>query len=485
MDFPYTLHIIGIIILVLLSTWLDRAFENTRFFARKLLHIGAIGAVAHATYITEESFLTLFVWLIFSAATLLTLAVLGGFFQIDGRKSWGIAYFPWVLWLLLLCFPEQKHNIAISFGILAVSDGLSAIAGRFIRLKTFWGYSNQTINGKTWIGYGVFVLTAWTFLMVVFWNQLHLKNDGASLFNSLLTLFILALSTAMVELLSGNGADNISVPLWCFFILIKLKQLSFLIWAGSAFILPIMCIAIWVVWKKWLSMDGLFAAILLAILVLLAGIDIIPLVIFFVLGSVASKLNTTQKSDHKQGKARDRWQVAANGGIIGILALLNVWGLNAHIMGPSDMNFFVFVVMAAALGDTLSSELGIRWGNNPRSILTWKQVPIGLSGGVTGFGLLGAFLGGLIMAAYSYVHYEIQWETTGFIALSGLLGSLIDSLLGDSVQEKFERQGNLSDIGVAADRVRGVAGVTNDAVNLISLFLVLAIAWLWAVFILT
>ncbi len=481
MDFPYTPHIALIVALVGLTTLMDRTVKNARFLARKILHIGAIGVVAHATYICEESTVSLFNWLIWGAAVLLTLAVFSGFFQIDGRKSWGIAYFPWVLWFLLRFFPDHTQNIAWAFGILAVSDGLSAIAGRFIRLNTIWGRSNKTINGKTWIGFGVFVLTAWIFLIVIFGNQLLLKNDGASLFISLFTLFILALSAAMVELLSGNGADNISVPLWSFFVLIKLKQLSFLIWAGSAFILPIMGIAIWVVWKKWLSMDGLFAAILLALLVLLAGIDIIPLVIFFVLGSVASKLNTTQKSDHKQGKARDRWQVAANGGIIGILALLNVWGLNAHIMGPRDMNFFVFVVMAAALGDTLSSELGMRWGKNPRSILTWKQVPVGLSGGVTVFGLLGAFLGGLIMAAYSCVHYEIQWETTGFIALSGLLGSLIDSLLGDSVQEKFERQGNLSDVGMAKERVSGIGGLTNDIVNFITLGLVLFIAWLWVV----
>jgi uncharacterized membrane protein len=54
-------------------------------------------------------------------------------------------------------------------------------------------------------------------------------------------------------------------------------------------------------------------------------------------------------------------------------------------------------------------------------------------------------------------------------------GSLIDSLLGDWVQEKFERRGQLSDVGFPNERVSGIKGINNDAINFISLGLVLLV----------
>jgi uncharacterized membrane protein len=61
------------------------------------------------------------------------------------------------------------------------------------------------------------------------------------------------------------------------------------------------------------------------------------------------------------------------------------------------------------------------------------------------------------------------------IISAALGGSLIDSLLGDWVQEKFERQGQLSDVGLPQERVSGIKGMNNDAINFISLGLVLLV----------
>jgi dolichol kinase len=142
------------------------------FLSRKILHIGAISAVAHATFITPQAQLPMLSTLILTAAVLLTIAVFMGFFEIDGRKSWGIAYFPWVLFLMLLFQPERTEIIALSFAVLAVSDGLSALAGRYIQLPPKYRLYNATINGKTWVGFAVFVTSAWVVLMVYFGSQL-------------------------------------------------------------------------------------------------------------------------------------------------------------------------------------------------------------------------------------------------------------------------------------------------------------------------
>ena len=252
MDFLYTAHLVFILILVLSTHYLGVKSPNNVFLSRKMLHIGAISAVAHATFITPQNQLSMFSLLILTAAVLLTIAVLTGFFEIDGRKSWGIAYFPWVLFIMLMGQPERSKIIALSFAVLAVSDGLSALAGRYIRLPKKWMARNATINGKTWVGFIVFVLSAWVLLMLHFGPQLLEKNDGQSVPTALIQLFLIALTAAMVELISKKGTDNIWLPLWVFLLLVWISRLGFLVslFANYIHIVAIIAYAVWR--KKWL-----------------------------------------------------------------------------------------------------------------------------------------------------------------------------------------------------------------------------------------
>lgn len=473
MDFLYTAHLVFILVLVVSTHYLGAKSPIRVFLSRKILHIGAISTVAHATFITPQDQLPMYSMLILTAAVLLTIAVLKGFFEIDGRKSWGIAYFPWVLFIMLMGQPERSEIIALSFAVLAVSDGLSALAGRYIRLPQNWMARNATINGKTWVGFVIFVLSAWVLLMAHFGSQLLEKNDGFSLSTAVLTLFIIAFTAAMVELISNKGTDNIWLPLWVFVMLYWTDRLSFMVSLFGDY-LPLIGLLAYVVWrKKWLSVDGLFTAILLAVVVLLAGVNMLPLCIFFLVGSLASKINKKANSDLKHGKPRDMWQVLANGGWVGFLALIKGFLVNSGIIGSYDLDFVVVLLMSAALGDTLSSEIGMRWGKNPFRITTGKPVPVGLSGGISFVGLAGALLGGVIMSVYASSVFEPSIGLWLGIISAALGGSLIDSLLGDWVQEKFERQGQLSDVGFTNERVSGIKGVNNDAINFISLGLVL------------
>ena len=473
MDFLYTAHVVFILILVVSTHYLGVKSPKSVFLSRKILHIGAILAVAHATFITPQAQLPMLSTLILTAAVLLTIAVFKGFFEIDGRKSWGIAYFPWVLFLMLLFQPQRTEIIALSFAVLAVSDGLSALAGRYIRLPPKYRLYNATINGKTWVGFAVFVASAWVVLMVYFGSQLLEKNEGFSLNTALLSLFIIALTSAMVELISKNGTDNLWLPLWVFLLLVWISRIGFLVSLFANYI-PIVAIIAFVVWrKKWLSIDGLFTAILLALVVVLAKVNMVPLLIFFLLGSLASRINKKANSDIKHGKPRDMWQVLANGGWIGFLALIKGFLIDRGIIGPYELDFAVVILMSAALGDTLSSEIGMRWGKNPFRITTGKRVPVGVSGGISFAGLAGALLGGVIMSIYASSIFGLSIGMWLGVISAAFGGSLIDSLLGDWVQEKFERRGQLSDVGLPNERVSGIKGINNDAINFISLGLVL------------
>ena len=122
------------------------------------------------------------------------------------------------------------------------------------------------------------------------------------------------------------------------------------------------------------------------------------------------------------------------------MALIKGFLIDRGIVGSYDLDFAVVLLMSAAFGDTLSSEIGMRWGKNPFRITTGKPVPVGLSGGVSFAGLAGAVLGGVIMAIYASWVFEPDMGLWLAIISAALGGSLIDSLLGDWVQEKFERR---------------------------------------------
>ena len=139
----------------------------------------------------------------------------------------------------------------------------------------------------------------------------------------------------------------------------------------------------------------------------------------------------------------------------------------------------VLIVMSAALGDTLSSEIGMRWGKNPIQITTGKRVPVGLSGGISLAGTLGALLGGLVMSIYALTMFEVRLAMFLDLLIAALGGSIIDSLLGDSIQEKFKHNGELRDVGLPNNRVSGIIGFNNDAINFISLGIIMIFFICW------
>ncbi len=169
-----------------------------------------------------------------------------------------------------------------------------------------------------------------------------------------------------------------------------------------------------------------------------------------------------------KGGQRDARQVLANGGVFGVavLGMLIQPGLWWTALGAG--------ALAASAADTWATEIGTRFGGEPRSILSRRPVPAGTSGGVTVIGSLGALAGALFVAAVSIA---IGW--TRLAALSavagGVVGALADSLLGATVQARRWCDA----CGVATERVRhdcgsstraagGVSGLDNDMVNLFS-----------------
>jgi uncharacterized protein (TIGR00297 family) len=267
-------------------------------------------------------------------------------------------------------------------------------------------------------------------------------------------------------------------------------------WFPVALIISVLVAWALIKWN-WLTVSGALMACTLAFVVMiLAKWSIFPLITFLVLGSLAGKIRANAKDggDAKQGKARDHWQVLANGGIFMLLAMLaflndsgwlkSILGIHTEVLRFSETcHLLAIISLAVSCADTLSSDFGRVWGGSPRNIITGKRMLKGVSGGVTGAGFVGAFLGAVSIAIFVFwtelSSLGSSVSTFWLIAVFGFIGSILDSVLGVLFQAKYlDEMGNQVDSSDGGRRsmAAGYRWITNDVVNAVTGILMLLVA---------
>jgi len=174
------------------------------------------------------------------------------------------------------------------------------------------------------------------------------------------------------------------------------------------------------------------------------------------------------KAVHRRTGARSAVQVLANGGPALFFLIVSVFDRGTAFLGAG------LCALAAAGADTWSSELGMLSRRTPVSLLTGKPVRRGISGGVTALGFFGALVGAAFVAPLALFLGLAPLRAilaVAAILVAGTFGSLIDSLLGDTLQAKYQdpqlkgwtERTELD--GVALTLERGFAWMDNDLVN--------------------
>ncbi len=153
---------------------------------------------------------------------------------------------------------------------------------------------------------------------------------------------------------------------------------------------------------------------------------------FFAIGTAATKLGWAAKSDRgteqAEGGRRGVRHVFANCGVA-VAILLVAAGRRPFL---PDAAFAAFTAAwAAALADTLGTEVGSLAGRNPVSLLDARRVAPGTPGAVSWQGTLAGAAGALAIGGIGFAAGLIPLSLVWVVAAAGVAGSLCESLLAD------------------------------------------------------
>jgi uncharacterized protein (TIGR00297 family) len=191
------------------------------------------------------------------------------------------------------------------------------------------------------------------------------------------------------------------------------------------------------------SVTGMLAGVLLSLAtIVLGGYGwFAVLIAFFGIGGLASKYQYEEKrklgvAEDNEG-ARGSWNVLGNAGVA-LIAVTGFAAADAIALGEPIFRFLFLGSLATAMSDTLSSEIGVLFGP-PRLITTLEPVEVGTDGGVTFKGIGVGAVGGAIVAVIAVpgATFGISLAAAGVIVAAGVLGMLVDSVLGATIEGRW------------------------------------------------
>jgi len=189
------------------------------------------------------------------------------------------------------------------------------------------------------------------------------------------------------------------------------------------------------------SVEGMLSGVLLCLLTIVLGGPgwFALLLTFFGVGTLSTKFRYEVKA--ARGVAEENEGARGIGNVLGnsAIALLAVVGFAAASGLPIDADLFRAAFagsLAAAMGDTLSSEIGGLF-DNPRLVTTGERVSPGTDGAITWQGEIAGLVGAAavgVLAAFLLDVAAPMGLLVGIVTGGGFAGMTADSLLGATVE---------------------------------------------------
>lgn len=188
---------------------------------------------------------------------------------------------------------------------------------------------------------------------------------------------------------------------------------------------------------KFLTLGGSIATFFLAGTIFsLGGIQwSVPILTFFILSSILSKLRKKKNAEielfFEKSGVRDHFQVLANGGIGGVLVVINY-------ISPNQFFYLIYLSsLAAVCADTWATEIGTWKRTATYNVLNMKPIEQGISGGISVIGTFGALLGSIAISFSGLLWNDLPLaQYFLLIVFAGVFGSFFDSILGATIQSQ-------------------------------------------------
>jgi len=263
----------------------------------------------------------------------------------------------------------------------------------------------------------------------------------------------------------------------------------------SATVVPVIVVS-WGHARQALSTSGALLGLMVGFCLTLSHYSFFMcLLALFITSSKASRYRQRIEGSHPEAPvAPMSWlQILCGGGlasvIFSLLYLLDIGSSDLpvdfrHHYRASWLGVGVLGAVACCCGDTWATQLGsVVAKSNPFLVTTFQQVPKGTNGAVSLAGLVSSLLGGMVVGVAYYLGIALSAAAADISpapnqlllilvgGMGGLLGSLVDSLLGASLQfsGKDAKTGKMVEVvGKGVQPITGKMVLDNHSVDLVS-----------------
>ena len=191
-------------------------------------------------------------------------------------------------------------------------------------------------------------------------------------------------------------------------------------------------------WKKFLTLPA--AALCCAFLLLISlcsgwqsAVFLLASYALLVIADLAVKRRAEKAVEgvHKKEKGRSVVQVLANGSFAAFASVLFALTKNTAFL------YSYLICVAEVCADSVASDVGVLSRRRPVSIITFRRVETGISGGVSLLGMTASLIMCLLCAALGILC--VGFSVKGILLLTFLpyFGMITDSILGATVQGKY------------------------------------------------
>ncbi len=381
----------------------------------------------------------------------------------EDKNHLGTIYFAIVITIIMsfvLIFPEFYYCSGIAAFCLTFGDGFAALIGYNTKTKKI--YQNKTLGGFI----ACFISS---FISIFIFSYLYNIE-----INPLMCLLI-SLASSIFELI-GNGLDNFSVVFVSFILSYLFINISSSILLSSILLSEIIFIIVF--FSKSIDYLGSILSMLIVFSYMYfggrLGIFILLSEYFFIF--IVGLIKKIKVRTKKEKSSRGFLQILINGGLGTLFVIL--YG----IFKNDKLLIISIISVSGCFIDSVSSDVGVLSKGEPYDIFKRKNVPTGLSGGMSILGITCSIICSILISLVVYISMDLK--ALDFILISSIIffQTIIDSFFGSMLQVKYvcDRCYKVTEKNICCNKttrkISGVSFINNNMVNLISSIIITIIA---------